>query len=109
MRLHGRRKRVLLGQGALRVHAVQATEMTELILTVTMERGHCVERSLSPEFSSLYIFKEFWTYEVVRNFIEKFAFLKINGPLWGNFQNSVPKGFIATQIHILCAIFVKFE
>jgi len=34
-------------------------------------------------------------------------FLK-NDPLQENVQNSVPKGFITTQIHVLCADFVKF-
>jgi len=29
-------------------------------------------------------------------------------PLRGNFQNSVPKRFIATPINVLCANFVKF-
>jgi len=29
-------------------------------------------------------------------------------PLRGNFQNFVPKGFTASQIHVLCANFVKF-
>jgi len=29
-------------------------------------------------------------------------------PLRGNFQNIAPKGFIATQIHVLCANLVRF-
>ena len=32
-----------------------------------------------------------------------------NDPLWKNLQNSVPKGFIATLIHMWCANFVKFS
>jgi len=31
-----------------------------------------------------------------------------NDPLQENFQNSVPKGFIATPIYVLCSNFVKF-
>jgi len=34
--------------------------------------------------------------------------LKKNDPLWGNLQNSVPKGFMATLIHNLCVNFVRF-
>jgi len=37
-----------------------------------------------------------------------FAFLEKNNPLREGFQNFIPKGFIATQIHVLCAAFVKF-
>jgi len=36
------------------------------------------------------------------------VFLEKNDPLRGNFQNSVPKGFIATPIDVLCSNFVKF-
>ena len=32
-----------------------------------------------------------------------------NDPLRGNFQNSVPKAFIATPIEVLCSNFVKFS
>jgi len=37
-----------------------------------------------------------------------FAFFWKNDPLWGNFQYSVPKGFIATPIDVLCSNLVKF-
>ena len=47
--------------------------------------------------------------EVVGDFIEKFAFVEKNDPLREDFQNSVPKGVIATKIHILCANFLKFS
>jgi len=82
----------------------------ELILTVIMERGHSVQGSLSREFSSIYIVREFWPSEfgIRCRVYDKFWFLEKNDPLRGNFQKSVPKGFIATQIHVLCANFVKF-
>jgi len=32
----------------------------------------------------------------------------LNVPLCGNFQNSVPKGFTISPIHVLCVNFVKF-
>ena len=32
-----------------------------------------------------------------------------NDPLWETFQKFVPKGFIVTQIHVLCANFEKFS
>jgi len=35
--------------------------------------------------------------EVVDDFIEKLAFFEKNDPLREDFQNFVPKGFIATQ------------
>jgi len=46
--------------------------------------------------------------QVVEDFGPKFASLEKIDPLPGNFRNSVPKGFTASQIHVLCAIFVKF-
>ena len=42
-------------------------------------------------------------------FREKFPPFGKNDPLRENFQNFVPKGFIATQIHMLLANFVKFS
>ena len=42
--------------------------------------------------------------EVVR---EEVGFGK-NDPLWEDFENFVPKGFTTSQIHVLCANFVKF-
>jgi len=45
--------------------------------------------------------------QVIGNFGKNLRFLK-KDPLRGNFQNSVPKGFIATPIHVLCVNFVKF-
>jgi len=38
--------------------------------------------------------------EVVCDFIEKVAFLEKNDPLREDFQNFVPKGFIATQYSV---------
>jgi len=46
--------------------------------------------------------------QVVEDFAEKFAFLKNNNPLRGNFQNSVPKDFAISPIRILFTNFVKF-
>jgi len=46
--------------------------------------------------------------QVVEDFGEKFAFFK-NDPLRENFQNSVPKGFTNSPIHVLFANFVKFD
>jgi len=43
--------------------------------------------------------------------VEKFIFLYFfwkNDPLLENLQNSVPKGFVATPIDVLCSNFVKF-
>jgi len=31
----------------------------------------------------------------------------LNDPLMGNFQNSVPQGFITSAIHVLCVNFMK--
>jgi len=45
--------------------------------------------------------------QVVGNFGQKFAFEK-NDSLQENFQNSVPEGFSASLIHVLCVNFVKF-
>jgi len=45
--------------------------------------------------------------EVVEDFGPKFVFLKKTIPYREIFK-TVPKGFIATQIHVLCANFVKF-
>jgi len=46
--------------------------------------------------------------EVVGDVIEKLAFFEESDPLRENFQNFVPKGFTVSQIHVLCANFVKF-
>jgi len=32
-----------------------------------------------------------------------------NDPLRDDFENIVPKGFTVSQIHVLCANFVKFD
>ena len=45
--------------------------------------------------------------EIVQDFPEKLPFWKKNNPVRENFQNFVPKGFITTQIQVLCANFVK--
>jgi len=89
--------------------AVQGNDF-ELFPTTRMERGHSVEGSFSREFSSIYIVRELWPSEVgsrSRCYRKTCVFGK-NDRLREDFQNFVPKGFIATQIHVLCANFVKF-
>ena len=46
--------------------------------------------------------------EVVCDVFKKHAFLEKNDPLLEDFENFVPKGFTTSQIHVLCANFVKF-
>jgi len=71
-----------------------------------MESQHSIEGPTGHEFSLLWSYSRLKS-EVLGDFIEKFAFWK-KDTFRGNFQNSVLKGFIATQIHFLCANFVKF-
>jgi len=74
-----------------------------------MESQHSVDGPTSRDFSSIYIVRELWASS--RKSLKRFpknAFLEENDPLRENFQNFVPEGFIATQIHVLCANFVKF-
>jgi len=82
----------------------------ELIPTIRMEKGHSVEGSFSREFSSIYIVRELSPSEVrsrLRGY-QKTCALGKNDPLREDFENFVPKGFITSQIHVLCANFVKF-
>jgi len=82
----------------------------ELIPTIRMERGHSVEGSFSREFSHIYIIRELSPSEVgsrSRRY-QKSAFWEINDPFRDDFENFVPKGFTVSQIHVLCANFVKF-
>ena len=74
-----------------------------------MESEHSADGPTSREFSSIYIVRELWGLksEDVKAFSRKGAFWK-NDRLRENFQKFVPKGFIATQIHVLCVHFVKF-
>jgi len=55
------------------------------------------------------IIAELWWPEVARHwkFLHFLRFFK-NDPLRENFQNSVPEGFVATPIDVLCSNFVKF-
>jgi len=94
----------------IRVISLLSREMTELIPTVTMESRHSVDGPTGCDFSSIDIVRELWGPEVGSHsrFFQKLLFWKKNDPLWGNFQNFVPKGFTASQIHVLCANFVKF-
>jgi len=48
-----------------------------------------------------------WNQKSLAILSKKIAYLEKDS-LRGNFQNFVPKEFIATQIHVLCANFVKF-
>jgi len=60
-------------------------------------------------FRDLYSFRRYrgLKSEVVEDFSQKVAFLK-KDPLRENLQKFVSKGFTASQIHVLCANFVKF-
>jgi len=46
--------------------------------------------------------------QVVEEFGKKLALFEKNDPLQGNFQNSAPKGFTTSPIHVLCVNFMKF-
>ena len=46
--------------------------------------------------------------EFVSDVIKKRACFGQNDPLREGFENCVPKGFTTSQIHVLCANFVKF-
>jgi len=102
---------VFLGQGALRVRAVQARGNDfELIPTVTMESRHPVGWSLRRDFQRFVIISEKSRPEVqsrVKHFRAKVAFSE-KDPLRQDFQNLVPKGFTISKIHVLCANLVKF-
>ena len=89
--------------------AVQVIDF-ELIPTVTMESQHYVDGLTGREFSSIYIVRELWGPQVRSRWsvFKKIVFLEENDPLRENFQKFVPKRFIATQIYVLCANFVKF-
>jgi len=81
----------------------------ELIPTVTVESRHSVDGPTGRDFSSIYIVRELWGPEVESRssfFPEKLPFWKKTTP-YGEIKKIVPKGFIATQIHALCANFVK--
>jgi len=94
-----------------RVTSLQDREMTfELIPTVTMESRHFVDGPTSRDFSLIYTVRELWGPEIKSRwrFFQKSCLFGKNDPLWGNFQNIVPKGFTASWIHVFCANFVKF-
>jgi len=48
-----------------------------------------------------------WIRKSFKIFMQKLTFLETR-PLLANFQKCVPKGFMATQIHVSCVNFVKF-
>ena len=74
-----------------------------------MERG-AVEGSLSSDFLSTYIVRELSPSEVGSRSrcYQKRAFWEKNDPLRKDLENFIPKGFTISQIHVLCANFVKF-
>jgi len=96
--------------GALCVHAVQATGMTELIPTVYMESQHPVGWPIRREFPRFVIISEISQPEVqsLSRLSPKSCLFGKKDPLWEDFQNLLTKGFIVTQIHVLCVNFVKF-
>jgi len=62
------------------------------------------------KFRRSVIITELWWSVVARrwkSFISLRGFWK-NDPLWENFQNSVPNGFVATPLDMLCSNFMKF-
>jgi len=89
-------------------HAGQGNDL-ELTATVTLEIRHSVDGPTRRDFSSIYIVRGLWGPEVESRsrFFQKSCLLRKNDPLRGNFQKFAPKGFIATQIHVLFADFVK--
>jgi len=90
--------------------AVQGNNL-ELIPTVKMESQHSVEGSFGREFSSLYIVRDYshLKSQAIEEFCPKFAFFEKKDPLREDFQNFVPKkGFIISQIHVVCVNFEKF-
>ena len=50
-----------------------------------------------------------WSRKTLIFFAKILAFLEKNDPLRYSFRNSVPKGFTASPIDVLCANFVKFD
>ena len=82
----------------------------EIIPTIYMESQHSVDGPISPDFSSIYIVRQLWGPQVGSRWsvFPKNCLFGKNDPLLENFQKFVPKGFIVTQIHVLCANFVKF-
>jgi len=79
----------------------------ELNPAMKMETRHPVEGYVGNKFPSI-CNCEVMTVWIGRRWKNSFfAFLQ-NDPLRENFQNSVPKGFIALLIDVLCSNFVKF-
>ena len=82
----------------------------ELILTVKTETKHPVDGSFGNEFPSLYNHCRVmaaWSRETLKKFRFFGVFFWKNDPLWENFRNSAPKGFIMTPTDMLCSNFVK--
>jgi len=82
----------------------------ELIQTARTESRHAIEGPLGHEFSSIYIVRKLSPSEVGSRwqFYRKIYLFGKNDPLQEDFQNFVPKGFTTSQIHVLCANFMKF-
>jgi len=79
----------------------------ELIPTVKMETRHR-GTILVMNFRWSIRIAELWRPAVARRGETVFVLFGENDSLWDNFQNFVPKGFMATQTDMLCLNFVKF-
>ena len=76
-----------------------------------METRHPVQGLFGKEFSTIY--NRFrliaaWRRKTSKHFCKKYVFFSLKTTPYGNFLNSVPKGFIVTPIYVLCLNFVKF-
>jgi len=82
----------------------------ELIPMVRIESQHSIEGPIGHEFSSIDIARESSLSEVgIRwRFDRKICLFGKNDPSRKGFQKFVPKGFSISQIHVVCANFLKF-
>ena len=94
-----------------KVHSVCALYMP----TVQMESQHSVGAPTSRDFARLVFISQTsrpryrgLKSEVVDDVHAKVDLLEEKGPLRANFHKCFPKGFTTSQIHVLCADFVKF-
>jgi len=86
--------------------ASQANDF-ELIPTVRMESQHSIGAPTCHHIRRfVIIFEKSWP--EVGNRWRWSSFFWKKGPLRANFQKMFPKGFTASQNHVLCANFVKF-
>jgi len=80
----------------------------ELISMVKMESRYSVDGPFSREFSSIYIVGGYRRLKSLTVFAQNLRFFLEKKPSGKIFKKTVTKGFIVTQIHVLCANFVKF-